>query len=152
MFSSTSEYAIRAMLVLAAKYGREPLRADQVADAIGAPRNYMGKTLNALTKSGLLKSSRGPLGGFSLTLAPNTITLARIIDCFVEERTHSQCLLGNRPCDGLNPCAAHKLWTEILKSRREPLALTTLADLLKTPLDKSLPPRKQPTIKTSQRI
>ena len=131
MFSSTSEYAIRAMLVLADKYGREPLSADQIADAIGAPRNYMGKTLNALAKAGLLKSSRGPLGGFSLTVAPNTITLARIIDCFVEERSHSQCLLGNRPCDGLNPCAAHKLWTEILKSRREPLVLTTLADLLR---------------------
>jgi Rrf2 family protein len=90
----------------------------------------MGKTLNALVKAGLLRSGRGPQGGFSLAVPPDSITLARIIDCFVEQRPHSQCLLGNRPCDGTNPCAAHRLWNEILATRREPLANTTIADLI----------------------
>jgi len=130
MISQTSDYALRAVIMLAAEYNGQPLRAEVVADATGAPRNYMGKTLNALVKAGVLKSARGPQGGFSLALPPESITVARIIDCFVEPRTNPRCLLGNRPCDSANPCAAHTLWTQVNKSRREPFAITTIADLI----------------------
>lgn len=130
MISQTSDYALRAVIVLAGEYNGQPLRAEVVAEATGAPRNYMGKTLNALVKAGVLKSARGPQGGFSLAVAPESITVARIIDCFVEPRTNPRCLLGNRPCDAANPCAAHTLWTQVNKTRREPFAITTIADLI----------------------
>ena len=47
MISATSEYALRAALVLARQYGERSMRADEIADAIGAPRNYLAKILNA---------------------------------------------------------------------------------------------------------
>ena len=130
MISSTADYAIRAVLVLAAAEDGQSLRADSIADATGAPRNYMAKTLNALVKAGVLHSSRGPQGGFALSMAPDLVTLARVIDCFNEPRKHVRCLLGNRPCDANTPCAAHKLWAEITETRREPLINTTIADLV----------------------
>ena len=130
MISQTSDYALRAVIVLAGEYNGNPLRAEVVADATGAPRNYMGKTLNALVKAGLLKSARGPQGGFSLAIPPESITIAQIIDCFVEQKTNPRCLLGNRPCDASNACAAHNLWTHVNKNRREPFAITTIADLI----------------------
>ena len=130
MLSYTSDYALRAVLVLAGDTQQRPLRADEIADATGAPRNYMGKTLNSLVKAGVLRSARGPQGGFSLAVPAETLTIARVIDCFVEPRTHTQCLLGNRPCDPSNPCAAHTIWVAITTQRREPLATTTVADLL----------------------
>jgi Rrf2 family protein len=129
VLSSTADYALRAILVLAREYGRRPLRADEIADATGAPRNYMAKTLNALVKAGLLTSSRGPLGGFSLAISPRSLTLARVIDCFDEPRPHTHCLLGDKACDPTNPCAAHDVWSRITATRREPLASTTIADL-----------------------
>ena len=130
MLSYTSDYALRAVLVLAGDTQQRPLRADEIADATGAPRNYMGKTLNSLVKAGVLKSARGPQGGFSLAIPPETLTIARVIDCFVEPRAHTQCLLGNRACDPTTPCNAHKLWTSITNQRRNPLATTTVAQLL----------------------
>ena len=130
MISQTSDYALRAVIVLAGELNRQPMRAEVVADATGAPRNYMGKTLNALVKAGLLKSARGPQGGFSLAIPPEAISVARVIDCFAEPRTNPRCLLGNKPCDGTNPCAAHTLWTQVNNSRREPFANTTIADLI----------------------
>ena len=129
MLSHTSDYALRAVLVLAGNVGR-PFRADEIADATGAPRNYMSKTLNSLVKAGVLTSARGPQGGFSLAIPAEKLTLARVIDCFVEPRPHTRCLLGNRPCDSNNPCAAHHLWAAINEKRRTPLATTTVADLV----------------------
>ena len=131
MLSYTSDYALRAVLVLAGDTKHRPLRADEIADATGAPRNYMGKTLNSLVKAGVLRSARGPQGGFSLAIPAESLTIARVIDCFVEPRSHTKCLLGNRPCDSRNPCTAHQLWTAINEKRRDPLATTTVAELLR---------------------
>jgi Rrf2 family protein len=132
MISHTSDYALRAVIALAVENDGQPLRAEAIAEATGAPRNYMGKTLNALVKAGVLKSARGPQGGFSLAVPPENITIARVIDCFVEPRTSTRCLLGNKPCDASNACSAHKLWSNINRTRREPFANTTIADIIGT--------------------
>jgi Rrf2 family protein len=130
MLSHTSDYALRAILVLAGDKQQRLLRADEIADATGAPRNYMGKTLNSLVKAGVLTSARGPQGGFSLAIPAEELTIARVVDCFVDPRPHRRCLLGNRPCDPEKPCAAHATWAAINTQRRDPLATTTVADLL----------------------
>jgi Rrf2 family protein len=130
MLSTTSDYALRAILVLARRHGGRPVRADEIADATGAPRNYLAKTLNALAKAGVVTSARGPLGGFALAVEPEALTLARVVDCFDEPQPRTRCMLGTGPCDPDHPCAAHHGWTAITAARREPLAKTTIADLL----------------------
>lgn len=130
MLSSTSDYALRAILALASSTSTGPMRADQIARATGAPANYLGKTMNLLAKAGIVTSARGPQGGFALAVPADQLSLARIIDCFDEPRPHARCLLGNVPCDPRHPCAAHARWTEILAVRRAALATTTIADLL----------------------
>ena len=131
MLSQTSDYALRAVLVLARHYGRAPVRTEQIAQATGAPRNYLSKTLYALVKAGLVTSARGPTGGFALAVAPDALTLAQVIDCFDEPRPQTRCLLGTAPCDPASPCAAHHAWTDIRAARRAPLTTTTVADLLR---------------------
>jgi len=131
MLSSTADYALRAILLLARHHddGRA-LRADEIAAETGAPRNYMAKTLNALAKAGLVTSERGPLGGFRLAVPSDSIALSRIIDCFDEPRPQRRCLLGAGPCDPARPCAAHLRWVAITEARRLPFTRTTVADLL----------------------
>ena len=130
MLSSTSDYALRAILVLARQANGRTLRADEIATATASPKNYMAKTLNALAKAGLVTSARGPLGGFTLACDPAELTIAQIIDCFDEPRPHRRCLLRASPCDPTRPCAAHLRWTSITDARRTPLDNTTVADLL----------------------
>lgn len=130
MLSSTSDYALRAILVLAQAEQGLPMRADEIARATGSPANYLAKTLNALAKAGLVASARGPLGGFTLLVPAEELSVARIVDCFDEPRPMTRCLLGNRPCDGRHPCRAHERWNAVLAAQRAPLAHTTVADLL----------------------
>lgn len=128
MWSATAEYAVRAVLALA--QADAPKNADTIARAIGAPPNYMAKTLNALAREGILKSTRGPTGGFTLAIPPAELTLDRVIGVFHEPRASARCLLGDRPCDPDHPCAAHDRWHSITESTRVALATTTVASLL----------------------
>ena len=130
MLSSTSDYALRAILVLAQASDGRPLRADEIARATGSPANYLAKTLNALAKAGLVTSKRGPFGGFVLAVPAARLTLSDIIACFDEPRPQTRCLLGNAPCDPRHPCTAHERWTAVNAARRAALADTTVADLV----------------------
>lgn len=105
--------------------------ASQVAAALGTPPNYTGKTLRLLARKKLLRSVRGPHGGFALLEEPGAISIARLVDAVEEvaERP-ATCLLGDRPCDGRGPCQAHRRWTEVQMRTHELLERTTLADLL----------------------
>ena len=130
VLSKTADYALRALLALARHGAGRPLPAESIAELTGAPANYMGKTLYALARAGMLRSARGPSGGFALAVAPETITIARIADVFAEAPVHPRCLLGARACDPSTPCAAHDRWTRVAAEARGPLISTTVADLL----------------------
>jgi Rrf2 family protein len=130
MLSTTSDHALRAVLVLARHYGQRPVRANEIAELTATPQNYLGKTLNALAKAGVVRSSRGPTGGFTLAQPPHLLTIAQVVDCFDEPRPQSRCMLGASPCDPMRPCAAHSSWTALKQAQRAPLANTTVDDLL----------------------
>jgi len=130
MLSQTSHYALRAILYLAREAAHEPRPAEVIAKALGAPRNYMSKTLNTLAKRGLVASTRGPAGGFRLAVAPGTVTIADIIHAFDEPRARGICLLGGQPCDDRQPCTVHFRWKAVAAESWAPLKATTIADLL----------------------
>ena len=130
MVSLTADYALRAMLLLARDETVRALRADEIADATGAPRNYMAKVLNTVAKAGLITSMRGPSGGFTLALPAEEITLGRVIDLFDTVPLNPRCMLGNGPCDHTRPCRAHDAWKAVTLARRSPFLNTTIADLL----------------------
>ncbi|MFY7924094.1 MAG: RrF2 family transcriptional regulator [Gemmatimonas sp.] len=130
MLSTTAEHALRAVLLLARHDGATSLSADAIAVEIGAPRNYLAKTLNALAKAGVVHSARGASGGFTLAIPSEQLTLARIIAPFDDHARTPACLLRNRSCDPSNPCAVHARWTAIVGHAAVRLAQTTIAELL----------------------
>jgi Rrf2 family protein len=130
MVSNTADYALRAVLLLARDGQKRAVPADEIAAHTGAPRSYMAKVLNAVAKSGLIKGTRGPAGGFVLAVPASEITLGRIIDLFDTTRKNLRCMLGNGACDRTHPCPAHHTWQAVSAARRLPLLTTTIADLL----------------------
>jgi Rrf2 family transcriptional regulator, nitric oxide-sensitive transcriptional repressor len=129
ILSQTAEYALRAVLYMARRDG-ERTSAEQIARALGAPANYMSKTLNQLAKAGVVTGARGPTGGFRLAIPAEELTVARVADSFSTPRANPICLLGDRPCSSANPCDAHHRWTAVTQAAAAPLAQTTIADLL----------------------
>jgi Rrf2 family protein len=130
MLSRTADYAVRAAVLLARHYGERLVSSDEIATVVGAPRNYMSKTLNALARQGVLTSMRGPGGGFALAIAPDLLPVATVVDVFTDTRpVVARCLIEDRPCDADAPCSAHRRWMTITRLARDPLAATTIGEL-----------------------
>jgi Rrf2 family protein len=127
--TSTSQYAIRAVVYVAANGVEAPVRVGPVARALGMPQNYLSKTLHMLARAGVLRSVRGPRGGFQLAVPPERLTLERVTAPFdaVGER---HCLLGRAQCGDRYPCAAHARWVSLSDSLLAFFRNTTIADLL----------------------
>jgi Rrf2 family protein len=130
MLSQTAEYALRAALYLAREENGRAVPADRIAHALGAPANYLSKTLNAMARAGILAGLRGPNGGFRLIRDPALLTVADVVGTFDEPQQRPMCLLGGRPCAAMDPCEAHTRWALVRRAMREPLTSTTVTDLL----------------------
>lgn len=127
--SSTAQQAVNAVLCIARSERDEPVRVDEIATIMGSPRNYLSKTLHLLARTGVLKSERGPRGGFRLATPPDRLALARIVAPF-EPPGERRCLVGRATCSDARRCPAHSRWKEIARSVEDFFANTTIADLL----------------------
>ena len=129
ILSQTAVYALKAAIHLAEAEGPEPVRVDDIAAALGVPRNYLSKILHVLARAGVLTSMRGPNGGFRLTRDPGVVFLADVIAPFKDLTASSACFMGRERCSDATPCAAHSRWKGIHASLRDFLNDTTVDDL-----------------------
>lgn len=127
--SGTTQYALRAVLFVAEHGTEEPVRVDAIAAALNVPRNYLSKTLHTLARAGVLRSGRGPRGGFQLAGQPDEISLARVAAPF-DDLGSRACLLGRSSCGWKNPCSVHPHWEEVSNALQSFFRDTTIADLL----------------------
>lgn len=136
----TAEYALRAVYFIAEWPDGLPVRVGDIAESLDVPRNYLSKTLHHLVGEGVLRSTRGPLGGFQLAVPADRLSLGDVVRPFVpaEGRT---CVLGRARCSDLTPCAAHFRWKEASEGMRHFFDQTTVADLVNArPPGYALPP------------
>lgn len=133
LLSDTAEYALRAVLYIADQGGDAPIRVDTVAQALDIPRNYLSKILHGLAKQGILRSTRGPAGGFRLAVSPEELTLQRIASVFDPIGPRRGCLLGRPECSDANPCPAHPHWKGVAEQIASFFREKTVADLLREP-------------------
>ena len=131
MLSQTAEYALRAVLYLAEHGGEapEPMRVDEIAGDLGIPANYLSKTLQTLVKERVLRSTRGPRGGFCLARAPEAITLYDVIAPYGDLDADRKCLLGRPECSDRNPCPAHHAWKQTSDQLAAFFRTTKVADV-----------------------
>ncbi|WP_458789163.1 RrF2 family transcriptional regulator [Adonisia turfae] len=131
MISQTAEYALRALVHLAARAESGPARARDIAEAIQVPVGYLQKILRTLCKHGLLTASRGSSGGFDLARSVDNITVLDVLNAADGELPRiKRCPLG-LPCHA-DLCPLHRLLDSQLANVERVFGSTTLEDLLYT--------------------
>jgi Rrf2 family protein len=75
-----TDYALRAAVELAVRFGDEPVSTKEIADRQGIPYQLACKLLQRLHKAGVVKSEMGPSGGFILCKNPSKITVRRLVE------------------------------------------------------------------------
>ena len=125
-----SEAASRAMHTLGYLAKREdgPITSREIANRFEISEAHLAKVLQRLVKVELLRSVRGPRGGFSLTRSPESVTLLEIFEAIEGRFEPSQCLLSSAICDGDN-CILGKIVLEANNMLRTRLEETTLVDV-----------------------
>ena len=127
--SSACEYAIRAMTYVADFSPGTRLLARDISAHERIPGPFLGKIFQTLVRSGLLKSSKGPGGGFSLAKDPATITLYDIYTAIDGNTYLDACAVGLARCSDEMPCPLHERWKPIRERIRQYLQTTSLADM-----------------------
>ncbi len=77
--TAKADYAVRAVVELADSSQGSPRKVDDVATAQGIPVSFLENILTQLRSSGVVRSQRGPEGGYWLAQPPAELSLARVI-------------------------------------------------------------------------
>jgi Rrf2 family transcriptional regulator, iron-sulfur cluster assembly transcription factor len=128
LYSSTCAYAVRALSRLAAGSEEPLVKLQDLAHDEQIPYPFLAKICHDLVTAGLLRSSRGPRGGYALARDPSRISLYEIRAVVDGVEDLNTCVLGLTQCRSDRPCALHESWklrkTEIERYLRG----TTLVD------------------------
>jgi Rrf2 family protein len=119
------------MLSLALRYGRGPVLLKDVAQAEGISEKYLSQIIIPLKAAGLVKSFRGPHGGYVLARAAKTITMKDIVEV-LEGTTELVGYERNAPAPArVSVTVTRKLWRGLSEKISHSLAVISLADLVK---------------------
>lgn len=125
--SARVDYALRAMAELAV--AQVPQTVDQLSAAQAIPAKYLESILGELRRGGLLRSQRGPDGGYRLARGAAAISIADVIRALDGELANVR---GNRP-EHLEYTGAatplQEVWIALRASERQILEGVTLAHL-----------------------
>ncbi len=132
MFSKTCEYGLRATIYVAKESELEKkVSVKDIAEAIESPVAFTGKIMQQLTKKGIIKSIKGPYGGFFIENSSlNKIKLSEIITIFDGEDAYTGCVLGLPTCNDKHPCPLHNKYKPILANIKNLFEDKTLYDVL----------------------
>lgn len=132
MFSKACEYGIRAAIYIAQQsLVDRKVSLKDVAKAIESPTAYTSKILQKLSKNSIIKSDKGPTGGFSMDKTElEKVKLCSIVYAIDGDAVYTGCGLGLKKCNENKPCPVHyqfKLIREELKKMLETTTVKTLA-------------------------
>lgn len=131
MFSQTVEYALRAVVHLAAE-APTPQTTEQIAAVTLVPRAYLSKVLQSLVRAEIVHSQRGLGGGMTLTRAPRELTILEVVNAVEPIERITTCPLG-LPAHGKHLCPLHSRMDNALAMVEMAFEKTTLAEVLADP-------------------
>ena len=131
IYSRSAEYAIRAFVNLAQIPDGRYAMVKNIAVEENIPTHFLAKILQQLARKGLLRSSKGPTGGFALRVPADDIRLVDIVESLDGLVEYQQCAAGLPECSDEMPCPLHDSWKALRSRIMDYLGRNTIADLAK---------------------
>jgi len=130
MFSKACKYAINAMIYLASlPEEKKSVSMKAISAATASPEPFTAKILQELVKRNLLKSTKGPHGGFSIKKPSSEVFIGEIVTAIDGELIFTGCALGMEECTEDHPCGLHFKFKAIRDHLYGMLCTTSLNDL-----------------------
>jgi Rrf2 family transcriptional regulator, cysteine metabolism repressor len=131
--SRRTDYATRALLALALD-GGGPMKLEELARRTSAPQSVLEQLMPTMRTAGIVRSERGPSGGYRLNKAPEEITLERVVRLFQGQLAPIGYATRRNPdsCTRFVADSLREAWSEVRDATIEVLERTTFADLAKS--------------------
>jgi len=131
MFSKACEYGIKASIYIALQSIQgERVSLKKIAREINSPEAFTAKVLLQLAKIDIIKSSKGPSGGFEISKDKiDTIMLADIVFAIDGNSIYEGCALGFDTCNATKPCPIHDKFVNVREELKRMLQNTSLYEL-----------------------
>lgn len=129
LYSSGTEYAIRALTHLARRPAEWRTQLREISESEDIPQAFLGKILHDLVRAGILDSTRGPGGGYALARPPAEISLLQVRAVLEGTSDLERCAVGLEPCSDETPCPLHETFKPLRQAIRSYLEETTVQDL-----------------------
>jgi len=132
---SRGDYGLRALVYLASRENEgEPVQIHAIAERQQIPEDYLRQLLVNLRLAGLVRSVRGPHGGYLLAKPAGEISMGQVIEVLEGPPDLMQCRhlqSGGQRCSLLAGCNIRAHWNRAIGQLSEALHATTLAELAK---------------------
>ena len=130
--SKTEEYGVRLVMSLAASGGQLNIR--ELAAREGLPEPTVAKVVARLRRAGVVTAERGRNGGYSLSCAPDRLTLASVVAAF-EQRVYDPGFCSRMTPEGATcarsaECGLRPVWSGLTEVIGDFLSSITVADLV----------------------
>ena len=127
--TTKGRFAVTAMLDLALQNSDKPVTLADISERQGISLSYLEQLFSRLRRNGLVKSVRGPGGGYRIAKNQAEITISEIITAVDEQIDATQCG-GQENCHDERRCMTHDLWASLNDKILEYLSGVSLADLV----------------------
>lgn len=129
--STKGRYAVMAMVDLACRDGSKPVALADIAERQEISLSYLEQLFAKLRRGGLVRSVRGPGGGYLLAHAAETTRISDIVLAVDEPIRSTRCTPGTPEGCGTDKgrCLTHDLWEELGHQIHLYLSSVSLADV-----------------------
>jgi Rrf2 family cysteine metabolism transcriptional repressor len=128
--SSRSRYGFRAILELAVGYGEGPIQIKTIADREDISNKYLEQLIAMLKAAGLVRSVRGPRGGYTLAKPPSDIRLDEVFSTLEGPLVAVDCLEHPTFCPKCTDCVTRRIWSQMQDAVLDVLRTKTLQDMV----------------------
>ncbi len=128
--STKGQYGVRAMFEIARGYPENPVTIKEISERQDVSVAYLEQILNKLRRAGLIRSVKGPGGGYLLAAEPGEISIASILKELEGPVAITSCLDPEEGCSRVEGCVTHLLWRSLGAKIEAFLKTITLKNLL----------------------
>ncbi len=129
--STKAQYAVRALVSLSLTSNGEPVSIKDISSRENISLNYLEQLFVKLRRGKIVRSVRGPGGGYVLARAAAEIRVDEIIDTVEETLVPVSCMDADGNCKCNTECTTQSVWQGLGNQIRNFLASVTLEDLTK---------------------
>jgi Rrf2 family iron-sulfur cluster assembly transcriptional regulator len=131
VYSKSFGYALRGVLYVALMSDeKKRVQIDEIAEKLSVPKHFLGKIMNRIVKAGILDSTKGPYGGFSMNQSTLQTSILKVFEVTDGKERYTTCALSMRDCNADYPCPLHKHNEKLREDFKNRFSVTTINDLV----------------------